>query len=93
MGRLFSLSVDEAPLGMAATIKDLQPSGNDPRRTSPIKIMLNFGSIISRTNSRNRENTQRIKTTMCQDQEADAERQESGRPKNYTETEGNKTKV
>ena len=31
---------------------------------------------------------------MCQDQEADAEGQESGRPKNYTciETEENKTK-
>ena len=70
---------------MTVTFADRQHYGNDLRRISPQKVMLYFWPIQSKTIVRNRENppkghTQRINTTMCQDQAADAEVQESWRP-------------
>ena len=57
VGREFSLSGDEAPLGIAVTLAVRQYSGNDPRRISPLKITLWFGAKISAIIFRNRGNT------------------------------------
>ena len=48
--------------GMAATLAESQYSGNDARRISPEKIMLNFGAIITATIFRNRGSTPRGST-------------------------------
>ena len=78
---------------MAVTLADREHTGNYPRRINPRKIMLSFGAIISATSLEiegTHPNDQHHR--ICQDQELDAGEQEFGRPKNFTQTEGNKTK-
>ena len=47
---------------MAVTLVDCQHSGSDPRRISPLKIMLSLGAIISETIFKNRGNTSKGST-------------------------------
>ena len=79
---------------MAVTLAESQLSGNDHRRISPPKIMLILVQQYLQPSLEIEETRPKDQHHhMCQDQEADAEGQESARPNNCTETEGNKTKV